>query len=228
MKNSHPILFSTDMVIANQKGIKTKTRRIVKPQPNENGVSFMKSGPVDWESIYHEEWTPYKWETKEGESISKNCPFGEIGDTLWVRETFCYAGDNNVHDCKEDYYTPIYRSSENGKDFEENCDGWRWRPSIFMPREASRMTLEITDIRVERLQDISEQDAIAEGIMELQQSNSQLLMNGRLFFDYSKKKELFNEGLTAKESYKSLWNKINGKDSWDSNPWVWIIGYKKI
>ncbi len=104
--------------------------------------------------------------------------------------------------------------------------GEGWQNKMFMPEARARYFIKITKIQIDRLQNISIQDAIAEGIQPLLQSKMQKIMDGHLFRDYSKKIELFNSGLPPIESYKSLWVKLNGKESWDNNPWVFSYHYE--
>lgn len=205
----YPILFSTPMVQAILAGRKTQTRRIVKKQP----VYDQDSGYKYWDNLMFD----IHDDVLETMYMPDHCPYGEVGSTLWVRETFIppmkYGTINRY----------IYKAEE-----DLDCFKGHWKPSIFMPKETCRIKLEITNIRVERIRDISEGDAIAEGIVQLNQSLSQLLLDGIQYLDYSKRPELFNDGLAAKESYKSLWEKINGKDSWSINSWVWVIEFKKL
>jgi hypothetical protein len=237
-----PILYSTPMVKSLSKFIKTVTRRTLKPQPNENGVSFMANAPLDWEQIYNEAWTPWKWETEEGESISKNCPYGNIGDILWVKETFYAYGhwttitENGKSTRK--FYDLTHNNSKRHQYFAEWQPekaakfgelGWHKRPALFMPKVAARLFLLITDIRVERLQDITNEQAIKEGIAPMLQSSAQIIQQGRRYLDYtSKSKEIFHPGLSAKQSFMSLWFSINGVDSWEANPYVWVIEFKRV
>jgi len=144
-----------------------------------------------------------------GESKEFKCRFGKIGTILWVRETWNYDPHKNV--------TYIYKAQ--GENQSE-----KWKPSIFMPKEACRIRLEITDIRVERLQNISEEDAMAEGVGYGFQMNAE-------YPDY----EHIKNGIciltqdTAEMSFASLWDSINFKRaSWKSNPWVWKIEFKKL
>ena len=200
-----PILFSTPMVQAILEGRKTQTRRIIKFPDDFDGERVYKNYPFG-----------LKYGHKDG-TVRRLFPKWNIGDNLWVREIWRkrqFPNDNVEYFYKADML--------------EGKSPFKWMSSIFMPKEVCRIKLEILDIRAERLQDISEEDCIAEGILELAQSAVQLAQNGRQFFDYSKKPELFNDGVTAKESYKSLWQSINGKDSWSKNPWVWVMEFKKI
>ena len=133
--------------------------------------------------------------------IGKLCPYGICKERLWVRETWqSLAVMNQCHPCDDEF---VYRATDPDWD---TMDGWKWRPSIFMPRDASRITLEVTNASVERLNDISEADAIAEGCQCAGVPGS----------------------LTNREAYAKLWESINGKGSWDSNPWVWVVEFKRI
>jgi hypothetical protein len=172
------LLFSTSMVQAILEGRKSQTRRIIKPQP-----------PNDVYPMLHGIEPKYR-----------------IGDVLWIRETWQHT--NNIGICLDDPNSGyIYKASENGKDWEENMEGWQWKPSIFMPKEACRIRLRVTNIGVEKLQDISEEDAINEGI---------------------KWTKFSSNAHSPIVLYKSLWESINGKDSWDLNPWVFVIHFEKI
>ena len=181
-----PILFSSGMVRAILDGRKTQTRRVVKQKPyfpTDPGIGYA----VERERI--------------------KCPYGIPGDRLWVRETWAHIFEcghyNHLHGDKLRY---IYRV-DNG------CIPDKWRPSIFMPRKASRITLEITAIRVERLQDISEKDSIAEGS---QIPCAQL------------PKSCQQGTFTERTQFSRIWDSINAKKYlWASNPWVWVIGFKK-
>jgi len=178
-----PILFSGPMVEAILDGRKTQTRRVIKPQPDEDGISL---------TLLTKEWM-------DTDGKEYKCPYGEGRRNLWVREAFVetLAGID-------------YRA--NGNDHYEAGRKIPWRPSIHMPRWASRINLEITDIRVERVQDISKEDCIAEGMEGLQEVHA-----------------------GWHQSYAQLWDSINGKPridgqdiSWIANPWVWVITFKKI
>lgn len=180
-----PILFSWPMVRAILTGTKTQTRRVVKPAP-------------DWKPV--------------------GCPYGQPGDRLWVRETHYLHGVWSVRkdDGGKRRWT-FHPSRDMGVQFTEpngfikgrstTVHGWYRRPSIHMPRWASRITLEVTGVRVERLQDISEADAIAEGV-----NNSLHLPGGRF----------------ARENFAHLWWTINGDGSWEANPWVWVVEFRRV
>lgn len=210
-----PILFSTPMIQAILAGTKTQTRRIVKDVDALTTAidRYNKTG----------NWTMW-YDRKVIRQIRSKY---NTGDILWVRETFIDLQKTPVEGAGSEKYKGLkywYRA-DNARDMEV---AGRYKPSIFMPKVACRIKLLIKNIGVERLNDISKGDAIAEGITELLQSAVQLIQDGRQFFDYSNKPELFNEGLSAKESYKSLWESINGKDSWDKNPWIWKITFDKL
>jgi hypothetical protein len=177
-----PILFSAPMVRAILEGRKTQTRRIAKElneMPNLDGILKRFPNP-------------------------KGCRYGKPGDRLWVRETWAHERDGTG--CPDDNGV-LYRATDPGWDDEET--GLRWRPSIFMPRRASRITLEITDVRVQRLQEISEEDAQAEGAVgALDQS--------------------VGNNWCASQAFAALWESINGPDSWDANPWVWAVTFRNL
>jgi len=139
------------------------------------------------------------------------CPYGKIGDRLWVRETFRLFDSSVECACYEEcrcskwHGKPVYRATNEG------ADG-SWKPSIFMPRAASRITLEITGIRVERLNDISETDAMAEGA------------TSAMVRDYISPENCGN----YRFYYQKLWESINGPGSWAMNPFVWVIEFRKV
>ena len=193
-----PILFKTEMVTAILENKKTQTRRVISSQPVNGNCKLMrlmestdrdknkKKGYFSWEELENE----YSIKPND-DPIYFKCPYGENGDRLWVRETFCL---NNGF---------IYFKADGIQLLPGNA---KWKPSIFMQKIDSRITLEITNIRVERLNDISESDAIAEGI------------------DW----EDDYVHMRAKDAYESLWKKINGEESWKQNPWVWVIEFERI
>lgn len=188
-----PILFSGPMVQAILAGLKTQTRRVIK-------------GKGTWSVEDADDFSNRKWpgyEDEHGTWCDMQCPYGKIGDRLWVRETFVVCADSNI----------FYRAD--GKP--DPWDGVRWKPSIFMPRKASRITLEITGLRVERLNEISESDAKAEGIATSS--------NGVYFMDYT---HGIANACKPEFSFMTLWKSINGPDSWDRNPWVWVVQFRRV
>lgn len=186
-----PILFSGPMVNAILEGRKTQTRRIVK---------YPKWASVG-EGIEIENGLPEAYSQSEGVFAEINCPYGQIGDILWVRETWCLADYDMGHRPNEYLYAA---------DFNQPVE-WNWKPSLFMPRAACRIRLKITNTRVERLQDISESDAKNEGV-----SNAESFIG--IGADDSK---------ANRYAFRELWQKINGTESWDSNPWVWVIQFER-
>lgn len=214
-----PILFSGPMVRAILAGTKSQTRRIVKPQPTKTSGTH-RGYPLplmanDWAwphprtsgatTISNRPNGPLGWEI--------HCPYGQPGDRLWVREAWSidpHPGPN---------YSGGLRSPDGGEVMYRATDGWHgpWRPSIYMPRWASRLTLEITSVRVERLNDINEADAIAEGVTAVSSGGVTLFTTTGV-----------NCFQTAKDAYAALWESINGPGSWGANPWVWCISFKVI
>lgn len=183
-----PILFSATMVRAILEGRKTQTRRVLKHQPiicTELPVLLF---PQSRDEVI--EQTGYIWPNAK-EQIAALCPYGNPGDRLWVRETWAFHPD-----FPESTRRAIHRA-----DAGVEYDVPRWRPSIHMPRWASRIMLEITGVRVERLQDISESDAESEGVAAHD---------------------------TARKAFACLWNDINGAGSWAANPWVWCVSFKRV
>lgn len=202
-----PIIFSGPMVRAILDGRKTQTRRVVK-LPKAKGLEFRWSNAhadpgVGGGAYMHVEFR-YVEDLWEGCCHRIYCPYGEIRDRLWVRETW------GVYDGREGTNSVEYKADNQPKSV------GRWRPSIHMPRWASRITLEITGIRVERLQDISEKDAKAEGVERLSDG----------FHDYSG--ELDGQLGQATTSFCTLWQSIHGPYSWNANPWVWVVEFRRV
>lgn len=220
-----PILFSGPMVRALLAGRKTQTRRVVKPQPptpeafrgslfgldravadgvklySQNDYDRLPKHPTDWSLI-----GSVGVARTAGFPVRFRCPYGGPGDRLWVRETWCRADTPSGFAYCAD--TP------------EGSDqrGMGWRPSIHMPRAASRLTLEITDVRVERLQNISRDDAAAEGLVKLPASGRFVIEQGDQYFG--------SAAHDPREVYAHLWERINGKGSWAANPWVWAVTFE--
>ncbi|WP_408673250.1 ASCH domain-containing protein [Xenorhabdus doucetiae] len=167
-------------------------------------------------------------------TLSVQCPHGRVGDQMWVRETFSNVGESykryaNLMNRKIETITRtyeediVYRASLGIA----RAEYLKWTPSIHMPRWASRITLEITEVRVERLQDISEEDAIAEGMQfsDYGKNHFNQQHNG-----WSWKKTIHHDEClsTARFAFKNLWNSIYDEENWDNNPWVWVIEFKRI
>lgn len=177
-----PILFSGPMVRAILEKRKTQTRRVIKPQPEAWAHDM-----VGWELAMPNCRPLYP------DSFARSyCPYGQPGDRLWVRETWTIPDPT-------DKRTVCYRSSN-----DPITTGEKWKPSIYMPRWASRITLEITGVRVERLQDISESDAKAEGCPHYETPDGTC---SYWFREYLKK---------------------HGHMEWDANPWVWVVEFKRV
>lgn len=211
------ILFSGPMVRAILDGRKTQTRRAVKPQPN----SVKNFGKL----------VPYRRAAPPREMPSATferpivCPYGVSGDRLWVREAHAivpasaYRMSEGVHQiinpddsCEAAVYREGWERSKPGK----------WRPSIHMPRWASRLTLEITDVRVERLNACSEADARAEGVFPAAVYGGEV----KSWLPAEDRRERFYD--TAVEAYAALWDAINGPKAWDENPWVWAVSFEVV
>ncbi|WP_434035114.1 hypothetical protein [Pseudomonas aeruginosa] len=191
-----PILFNDQMVRAILEGRKTVTRRVMKPQPTPS-----KSGGHHWPCNVHQSMLHVERELQNGEGCwcglaEAACPYGKPGDRLWVRETFADIG------CRLTFRADL----EDGA----HCSVTRWTPSLHMPRWASRILLEITAVRVERLQDISEEQARAEG------------------YPAERECETGGSGLDAWLWFRSLWGEINGPEAFTANPWVWVIEFKRV
>lgn len=182
-----PILFSTMMVQAIMKNRKTITRREAEPTANKDAdYTTIIDGKVCWNN--------------------KPCPYGQMGDVIWVRETWSPGiVENGSH-------TGIRYKAD------DEFYNVKWRPSIFMPKSACRIWLEIVEVRLERLQDISKADAIAEGIEWIP---------GCVWWKNYLNKPLPGTS-SAINSFKTLWQSINGEQSWKENHWVWVIEFKKI
>jgi hypothetical protein len=204
-----PILFSAPMVRAILSGQKTQTRRIMKPQPDTRTTRV---------SVCHDQWmgtgpSGCGVGTAQWDSWQRS-PFAE-GDRLWVRETWAEFIDTDFIEgrCIELGRNPVYRAD--GEDQQRHTS---WRPSIHMPRRASRILLQITGVRVERLNDINGLDAIAEGLVDLG------IEGARWHWDPKAKEGHF----APWRAYRALWEQINGPGSWKANPWVWVIEFRRI
>lgn len=207
MTRERPILFSTPMVRAILDGSKTQTRRVVKPWEPNYPTSAPKALPTDFSML------------PDGTPFRAACPYGQPGDRLWVRETFQGPmWEEGTWDPDTDYHKPEfceYRADGGPMpeyvDFEDNLHQG-WKPSIHMPRWASRITLEVTGVRVERLQDISARDAIAEGVKPTS--------DGAFHIEEDQYR-----APDPAECYARLWEAINGPGSWDANRWVWVVEF---
>jgi len=200
--NERPILFSGPMVRAILDGTKTQTRRVVK-------LDEPLLGPFRLVQQDASGWNFYKNSPMRDDPWAVRCPYGQPGDLLYVRETwhklFEYPRGHNE--------SIVYRADGHGL-----LPGARWKPSIHMPKRLARIWLEVTDVRVERVQEITEEDAFAEGIAP-----------GYCCSGF----ECGCMGLPVdppSESFADLWDSINGERGfgWDVNPWVWVVTFKRI
>jgi hypothetical protein len=212
---ARPILFSTPMVQALLDGRKTQTRRVMKF--SEFGISDTPG--YDW----HFRDKRALWQDQTHARMLSRCPYGQVGDQLWVRETFLAdERDSTLAVMAVDGFCVGKPPTDKFKDVGTYADVgsllqvgfWAKKPSIHMPRWASRITLEITGVRLERLQDISESDAMAEGIIKDADGG------------YASDKHSMHYSDHPIESYAALWESINGADSWELNPWVWVIEFR--
>ncbi|WP_210448192.1 hypothetical protein [Pantoea ananatis] len=212
-----PILLSAEMVRAVLDGRKTQTRRVIQSpaksmQANGQKVIDYREPGDKWygDHVFSMRNQSGTWCDYTKEQFLAKCPFGAVGDRLWVRETWTHESI----DAEGGSYSPDYRVMANG----QPLDG-RWRPSIHMPRWASRITLEITGVRVERLQDISAKDVTDEGIKTLAES-----MWGPQWWVDAPQAAINDAHL----QFSIIWSKIYGEESWQANPWVWVIEFKRV
>lgn len=235
MKKEIPLLMTSTMVQATLAGTKTQTRRIMKPQPVRVSDGHIGSGgyfACEKRGIGATElrMVPNVW-------LSYGCPYGTDGDRIWVREawhvgkchdktkpkdifpnvlaqgkgvTVLYDAGGWVSFGPEGREEPIYPNDQAMPDW-----AGKGRPSIFLPRAFSRISLDIVSIHVERLQDISEEDAKAEGAPDYQEGIDAPPEDDDQVWSYQ-------------ASFRRLWESINGAGSWDANPWVWVIKFKRV
>lgn len=207
------VIFNAEMVRAIIEGRKTQTRRVMKIQPVLCG-RFYKAYGTEWsEGVKFVPAIP-------GHSLSANCPLGSVGDRLWVRETF------RVHSSTNDFATLVYQASERSSwtgqtrripiaACKKPVSLESWIPSIHMPRWASRITLEIIGVRVERLNDISQKDAQEEG-MAASHPSVDAVARDLGYPDF------------PRSAFAQLWQSIYGSGSWLFNPWVWVIEFRAL
>lgn len=223
-----PILFSTPMVTAILNGTKTQTRRALKQQPERHHWEIFSHHKLNISTITTQNGLFFKFwdsiEKNQDQNITVKAKYN-IGDIIWVRETwqithFLHPSDEN--------YGFIYKASENGLEWQNSDKNWKWKPSIFMPKNACRIFLKVTNVRVERLQKITQEDCISEGIENFWNDNT----NVNAFRNYlATKKELKKNHWDhvaddALHSFKSLWQSINGVESWYENPFVFVYDFE--
>ena len=225
-----PILFSGPMVIPLLADLKTNTRRIINPQPQAPGV--LTTGDGQWRVLDRKGMTHvFGWE--------HDCPYGKTGDRLWVRESHTFQDIEPMVGGQYNMDVMYHADQKRRTLYEADCaievdftqfrkSEFKGRPSIFMPRWASRITLEITDVRVQRLQDISEEDCIAEGARWQWEGlwwtpGSTALTDERNPAFHNSPKLNGPRG-----AFGMLWEAINGVGSWNENPWVWALSFRRV
>lgn len=224
------ILFTSDNANAILDGRKTQTRRAIKTPRKRDAFTLIDRG---------DGWWPYQSDDGESALCSDGnehpyaCPYGQPGDRIYVKETYWAWGRWETRfDAKKgrDAWHFVDMTRECGKSYQFKqpapigtrggvSPAWRKRPSLFMPRHASRILLEVVAVRVERLQEISEADAIAEGIASAGLTGCSYGVPGMSKAHYLG---------TAREAFECLWISITGPDSWDTNPWVWVVEFRRI
>ncbi|MCY1218201.1 hypothetical protein D9M72_301420 [compost metagenome] len=204
-----PILFSAPMVRALLDGTKTQTRRVVKPAPSWNVESIYRpftNEPNNWQGFAGGGPGAIVWYSK--------CPYGMPGDSLWVREAIRLVPGQEPDDG-----TGRVLSTYDADGSLTVADTWPWKrsylPPMHCPRGLSRIDLEITEVSVERLQDISEADARAEGAPGYEEGVDEPPPSDDYEWSY-------------RASFQRLWEQINGAGSWDANPWVWCVSFRRI
>lgn len=244
-----PMLFSAPMVLALQARTKTQTRRILKIDGSSPSGAFWDHGGYEPVEIRYGEWA---FRSKDAKSLMTaaprspifKCPYGTKGSKLWVKETWATS---HRWDGIKPSELPIGGDGVGCAIYYRECDDTpqntsrdggiiqRWRPSIFMPRWASRITLEIEQVRVERLNDISEEDALAEGIGSWEQgyprSTGEPFVGHEQGFNFGRDLATWwvpTSSPTAVLSYKRLWESINGPGSWEKRPWVWAVTFRRL
>jgi hypothetical protein len=240
--NDRPIIFSAPMIRALLGGRKTQTRRVLKPQPAVFTPTVIDIGLPDYDTD-HDEWG--QWQTIWS-SPSMDCPMGEpsheiwrplrglrwaVGDRLWVRESFVryHEMDDDQTPCSE--LMTCYRADGwpcdgwYDPDREETRDSPPWKPSIHMPRSLSRLTLTVTEVRVERLQDISEADAEAEGVERIDDPRGVCWRSYETLPDGTPHPHAAAPNSSPVTSFREIWTGIHGREAWDANPWVAAISF---
>ncbi len=220
------MIFNAEMVRAILEGRKTQTRRIMKVQPESNRLGLL----LITDSTKHSDIGKYHWAESNatGNHVRSKfflCPFGAVGDRIWVREAFFPAPlEMQSAPPRKTMWNIAYRDGVQmdklaPAEYNPTIYNYeRWTPSIHMPRWASRILLEITDVRVERLNAISEEDARAEGIID----------GGCLNCGEPEPCGCANPEPDATDAFAYLWQSIYGQESWNANPWVWVIEFERV
>jgi hypothetical protein len=216
-----PILFSAPMVRALLEGRKTQTRRLLKIKGYKGFFQFGVSDTKGYDWTFRR--ADHVWEDYPHEKLLGLLPI-QVGDRLYVREAH-YLTDDGTSEyaifAEDSADVTAHREEIEDLQIRHPQSDWskhlRLRPSIHMPRWASRLTLTVTDVRVQRLQDISEADAVAEGIERLHGGYHDV---DDVYLNYLRKSDGFGGSGAGRESFRTLWNSLHGKDAWDANPWV--------
>ena len=214
--NYHPILFSAPMVLALLEGRKTQTRRVITRRNSLSSIGWDRldfTKPAYIDDSYNPPCAMVKIAGPEGTSHRVFSRY-EVGDRLWVRETWGLPHNNQASEML-DHRDLVYRADG---DVEFREYGLRWRPSIHMPRWASRITLEVTDVRVQRVQEISDEDVVAEGVDIGKQPYP---IDAPYLRDFD---------IDFEVAFRELWDSINAKRGygWDTNPLVWALTFKLL
>ncbi|EDW9823526.1 hypothetical protein GTR05_002646 [Salmonella enterica] len=206
--NERGIIFNGEMVRAILEGRKTQTRRPIKWKQTRFTEIGEREDGSNW---------PWSEDTEKVCDCWHPCPFGAVGDRIWVRETFGWQIRRDPLGGTGEFR--VYRATTPDAVRYQTASGeaapMKWVPSIHMPRRASRITLEITDVRVERVQDISQRDAIAEGGPPDHPSFSKISREMG-FSDW------------PRSWFAQTWWGIYGREAWNTNPWVWVIEFKRV
>jgi hypothetical protein len=223
-----PIPFKGRLVRRILANAKTQTRRLMKPQPTKNAIKLFhtstikKTGLPEFTARDPRGQAVAVFPVDEHSVIAEVvCPYGAPGDRLWVREAFTWITGNGIR--------PWYRADgeptgRDGKVLPTDPGCRRWMPSIHMPRKVCRIVLEVTGVRAERLQSITDADAIAEGVHELPLQEGQ--PGAWWTADVSAGPEL--HARTPRDAFRKIWDEVNGPGSWDADPWLWVVEFKRI
>jgi hypothetical protein len=225
------------MVQAIQAGRKTMTRRVIKMDDLlENPDRFRSAGDSrEWDvprpAIKYDDRIWFAWELRNSNARTwiERCRY-KPGDILWVRETFA-EWENGGYAYKADGFFERYGAWEKDtpNKFHDVERVEKWKPCLFMPKEACRIWLKVTDVRAERLQDISEPDSISEGVESwVEERMKSRPTHYKMYCDLDNPNDPATYSSTAKVSFESLWHKINGPESWEANPWVWVVSFKVL
>lgn len=220
-----PIIFSAPMVRAILEGRKTQTRRVLK-LPHNNPLGVWEATTVGGPGVYTGDGQRYPeraaiWHTRTGTTIA---PAFAVGDRLWVREAWRTSASIDDTPPRDMFprLRPVSYEADYTSEPNDGCRG-RLRPSIHMPRWASRITLEVTAVKIERLQDISAEDAVAEGVT-IREKSGDFWVPG---IEHPNKDFPYLSRSTPREMFAALWDTVNGSGAWGANPWVVAITFER-